>query len=126
MAKQRERILQQSCVTWFRLQYPTLARLLIGIPNGTKFGGSQQQRAIMGKRLKDEGMMPGAPDLFLFVASGELHGLGIEMKVERGQQSDNQLLFETALIEQGYGYVIPRTLDEFQQAIRRYLETGEY
>lgn len=126
MAKQQERILQQTCVTWFRLQYPHIAKMLICIPNGTKFSGTAKQRAIMGKRLKDEGMTPGAPDLFLFVASGELHGLGIEMKVPIGKQSDSQLEFEAGLIEQGYGYVIPRTLDQFQQAIRRYLATGEY
>lgn len=124
--KQEERKLQAKCILWFRLQYPTFARLLISIPNGTRFTGSEKQRAIMGKRFKEEGMMPGASDLFLFVPSGELHGLAIEMKTPKGTQSPNQALFETAIIEQGYGYVMPKTFEQFQRAIQMYLECGEY
>lgn len=124
--KQEERQLQAKCIFWFRLQYPNFARLLISIPNGTRFTGSEKQRAIMGKRFKEEGMMPGASDLFLFVPSGELHGLAIEMKTPKGVQSPNQALFETAIIEQGYGYVMPKTFEQFQQAVKMYLESGEY
>mgnify|MGYP000861699717 FL=1 len=125
-AKQGERQLQAQCVAWFRYQYPQFERLLVSIPNGTKFIGSEKQRAIMGKRFKDEGMLPGASDLFLFVPSGELHGLAIEMKLPKGVQSDNQCLFEAAIIEQGYGYVMPRTFEQFVKAVNMYLETGEY
>lgn len=124
--KQEERQLQAKCILWFRLQYPNFARLLISIPNGTRFAGSEKQRAILGKRFKEEGMMPGASDLFLFVPSGELHGLAIEMKTPKGTQSPNQALFETAIIEQGYGYVMPKTFEQFQRAIQMYLECGEY
>lgn len=124
--KQEERKLQAKCIMWFRLQYPNFARLLISIPNGTRFTGSEKQRAIIGKRFKEEGMMPGASDLFLFVPSGELHGLAIEMKTPKGTQSPNQALFEAAIIEQGYGYVMPKTFEQFQRAIQMYLECGEY
>jgi len=124
--KQEERKLQAKCILWFRLQYPNFARLLISIPNGTRFTGSEKQRAIIGKRFKEEGMMPGASDLFLFVPSGELHGLAIEMKTPKGTQSPNQALFEAAIVEQGYGYVMPKTFEQFQQAVKMYLECGEY
>lgn len=123
---QSERKLQSECVRWFKYQYPKFARLLVGIPNGTKFIGNEKQRAIMGKRFKDEGMLPGASDLFLFVASGELHGLAIEMKTPEGTQSPSQYLFEDALIKAGYGYVMPKTFDQFKSAIEAYLERGEY
>ena len=103
-----------------------MAKLLISIPNGAKLGGTPKQRALMGKWLKEEGMTPGAPDLFLFVPSGELHGLGIEMKTEAGKQSESQIEFEQAIIEHGYGYVMPRTLEQFQAAVKMYLESGEY
>lgn len=125
-AKQGERQLQAKCITWFRYQYPQFARLLISIPNGTRFTGSDRTRAIMGKRFKEEGMLPGASDLFLFVPSGELHGLAIEMKMPKGVQSPNQHLFEAAVVEQGYGYVMPRTFEQFVAAVNMYLECGEY
>jgi len=126
MAKQRERILQEACIKWFRFQYPKFVRLLFAVPNGTKLPGTPKQRAIMGARLKREGLVPGVADLFFSVASGELHGLYIETKTPIGTQSDEQIAFEAEVIEQGYGYVITTSIDEFQQAIRRYLETGEY
>lgn len=124
--RNEESILQEACVEWFRLQYPKMEKLLISIPNGAILAGTPKQRAILGKRLKDEGLTPGASDLFLFIPSGELHGLGIEMKTKNGRQSESQMEFEQAIIEQGYGYVMPRTLEQFQAAVRMYLESGEY
>ena len=48
--------------------------LLYAIPNGG------QRNIIVAKRMKDEGMKAGVPDLHLPVARGEFHSLYIEMK----------------------------------------------
>lgn len=34
--RNEESKLQQSCITWFRLQYPRLEKLLFAIPNGSR------------------------------------------------------------------------------------------
>ena len=125
-AKQEERQLQAQFVEWFRYQYPQFVRLLVCIPNGVLLPGNSKQRAIMGRRLKEEGLLPGASDLFLFIPSGELHGMAIELKTRTGTQSDEQKAFEAAMLEQGYGYVMPRSLNECIKAVNMYLETGEY
>lgn len=40
-----ESALQRTCVSWFRLQYPLIARLLFAVPNGG--GRSRVEAAIM-------------------------------------------------------------------------------
>lgn len=52
-----ESILQRNCVTWFRLQYRSLAGLLFAVPNGG--GRSRVEASIM----KAEGVTPGVGDI---------------------------------------------------------------
>lgn len=118
--------IQQGCVRWFRSQYRKKWRLLFAIPNGAKLSGTQKQRAIQANRLKAEGMLPGAADLFLAIPSGDLCGLFIEMKTEKGRQQDSQKEFERSVIPEGYGYVICRSFDDFKSAVENYLESGVY
>lgn len=118
--------IQSACVKWFRLQYPKLQRMIFSIPNGAVLRGAAQERAIQMQILKSEGLVPGVADLFLSVPSGDLCGLYIETKTKKGEQSDNQKLFERDVVSQGYGYVIVRSLDEFMNAVRKYFDRGEY
>lgn len=124
--KHEESRMQQSCVSWFRLQYRQFRFLLFAIPNGSKLAGNQTQRAIQGKRLKAEGLVAGVSDLFLSVPSGDLAGLYMEAKTETGRQSDSQKEFEAAVLEAGYGYCIFRSLPDFQSKVKSYLENGSY
>lgn len=116
--------MQQSCVLWFRIQHRKL--LLFAIPNGAKLSGSQEQRAISGRRLKNEGLVPGVADLFLMVPSGDYAGLFLEAKTKTGRQQDSQKEFEKNCLGAGYGYAIFRSLGEFQAIIKGYLEGGVY
>lgn len=77
-------------------------------------------------KLVKEGAVKGAADLFLAVPSGDLAGLFIEMKTERGRQSPEQEAFEARVLKEGYGYAMPRSEEEFQRVIKLYLETGTY
>ena len=124
----RESKLQQACVRWFRYKYPKLRLLLFSIPNGAELKGNEKRRAQQVNRLKAEGMTPGAADLFLSVPSGDLPGLYIEMKTiaKSSKQSESQKEFEAAVLGQGYGYAMPKTIDEFMSVVRSYLETGDY
>lgn len=122
-----EHEIQSRCVRWFRQHYPQKARLLFAIPNGADLGGKDRiARAKNWGKLEAEGAVKGAADLFLAIPSGSLSGLFVEMKTPKGRQSLDQKQFEMAVIYGGYGYALPRSFEEFERVIRRYLELGEY
>lgn len=114
----RESELQQGCVKWFRLAYPEFRNLLISIPN------SSASTLGEGSRFKREGLMPGASDLFLFVARDGWHGLGIEMKTDVGRLSEQQLDWGVGVLESGYLYVVCRSFDGFRSLVNEYLGNG--
>lgn len=124
--KHDESALQTACVRWFRFSYPKLALLLFSIPNGAKLHGDAVARAKQWQRLVGEGAVAGAADLFLAIPSGDYSGLFIEMKTKKGRQSDIQKAFEVAVVENGFGYAVPRSFEEFEKLILSYLKTGEY
>ena len=125
--KQEEHELQKGCVKWFRLQYPKLQKLLFAIPNGARLAGNNRvERAKEWNKLKAEGAVQGAADLFLSIPSGDLAGLYIEMKTPKGKQSKEQQAFEQAVVQQGYGYAMPKSFFEFERVIKSYLKSGEY
>lgn len=89
---------QMNVIRWsmaVRDTYPELC-LLHHIPNG----GSRDP--IEAKRLKEQGVKPGVPDLCLPVARGQYHGLYIEMKTETGKTSPEQDWWVEEITRQGY------------------------
>jgi len=98
-----------------------MVRNLFAIPNGAHLAGSERQRAIQARRLKDEGAVSGVADLFLSVPSSDYHGFYIEMKTQTGKQTENQKQFEQSVTAQGYKYAICRGVDEFMSLINEYL-----
>lgn len=108
-----EHNLQVACVRWFRMQYPYLT--LIAIPNG----GARS--IVTAGKMKAEGVLAGAPDLFLFLPSAPYHGLCIEMKTATGRQSSAQKQFQAHMNNVGYKYVVCRSVEEFMQEVRNYL-----
>lgn len=113
--RQRESSLQASCVDWFRCQYRRRAGLLFAVPNG----GSRN--ALEAVRLRREGVTAGVSDLLLLIPSGKYHGLCIEMKYGRNGQSEHQAEWQRLVEEQGYKYVVCRSLEEFQTRVTDYL-----
>lgn len=111
----RESEIQRSCVKWFRLRYPKLARLLFAVPNG----GARS--AIEAKIMKAEGVLAGVSDLLLLYPNNSYHGLCIEMKSEKGRQQDTQKLFQREVEAVGYKYIICRSFDDFKNMIDYYL-----
>lgn len=110
-----EHQLQCFCVRWFQLSFPEFRGLLFAVPNG----GRRDQTT--GRKMKEEGVVAGVADLILFKACGGFHGLAIEMKTEKGRQSDSQKSWEKKVIGEGYKYSVVRSFDDFKCLIISYL-----
>lgn len=112
---QEEHNLQCACVRWFALQYPQYRGLLFAVPNG-----GARSKATAGK-LKAEGVVAGVADLLLLVPNWQSHGLAIEMKTDKGRQSELQQWWQSAVTAQGYQYSVCRSLDQFIETVEAYL-----
>lgn len=108
--------LQMECVSWFRLQFPQLARLLHHSPNG----GRRDARE--GARFKQMGTQAGFPDLILLVASQGYHALMLELKTRTGRQQDSQKEYQQLAEAQGYRYVVIRSLEAFMDEVNTYMK----
>ena len=110
--------IQQSCLKWFALQYPVFAEegMLFHIPNeGIRLGR-------MGARMKREGIVRGVADLCLCIPRGKFHALYIEMKKPGNYQTPDQKTWQKNAEKYGNCYVVCKSLDEFRDAVKNYLE----
>lgn len=114
--RQEEHRIQCAIVKWFYYAYPALrGGLLFAVPNG---GHRNIQTA---RAMKAEGVFSGVADLLLLVPKRDYHGLCVEVKTLVGRQSDNQKAWQKVVEAQGYCYTIVRSLDEFAELLRWYL-----
>lgn len=113
--RHNESKLQQSCITWFRYQYPELKELLFAVPNG---GARNKVEAGI---MKAEGVTPGVADLILLIPKQGCGSLCIEMKAGKGKQSEYQKEWQKQAEKYGNRYIMCRSLDEFIVQIRNYL-----
>ena len=107
--------IQKNCITWFRLQYRHLGKMLFAIPNG----GSRNSReaAIM----KAEGVTAGVADVILLVSRGGYNSLCIEFKAEKGRQTELQKQWQQEAEKNGNKYVVCRSFKDFHSIINEYL-----
>tara|TARA_R110000868_G_scaffold310381_1_gene571609 strand:- start:189 stop:542 length:354 start_codon:yes stop_codon:yes gene_type:complete len=107
-----EDVIQQKCVIWFRNNYglktQTPRYILFSVPNSGKDVKEQSYK-------KATGMMPGVSDLILLMPNGVT--IFIEMKTEKGRQSDSQTEFENAVKQLGFVYIVCRSFEQFQLEI---------
>jgi len=115
---------QAAVIAWAIREIPAHPCLewLFAIPNG----GHRDIRTAM--QLRDEGVQPGVPDLFLPVPArredgGEWHGLWIEMKRSdrRNHASVQQQYWIDGLRANGYMVAVCYGADEAIAVIMRYL-----
>lgn len=112
-----EHALQVGCVRWYRETYPQWWDLLIAIPNGGK------RNIGVARKLQAEGVIAGVPDLFLAIPAGRFHGLFLELK--NGKSNDttaNQRRVMLNLSLQLYKTEVVRTHEEFVKKIQEYLQ----
>lgn len=120
--KNLESKLQQTCIKWFRYQYPN--EVIFAIPNGGC------RNIITARILKGEGVLAGVSDLFIMnqgiiVAAEESNvyaGMFIEMKSEKGKLSKSQKSFIKKAKEKGYYVAVCNTFESFQYEINEYLK----
>lgn len=108
--------LQANCIRWFHLQYPFLSRLLFAVPNGEK------RDVVTGVKLKRQGVIRGVSDLILLVPKKGFASLCIEMKTQRGIQSEEQVKWQKEVEKYRNRYVICRSLEEFMNEVNSYLK----
>lgn len=92
-----------------------LSDYLFHIPNG----GSRN--IIEATKLKKMGVKPGVPDLQLIVPNGEVHGLWIELKAQKGMLQPSQQIMIQRLEAQGYMCKVCFGADEAISEIKKYL-----
>lgn len=84
-------------------------------------GGRRTRREAA--KLKLMGVLPGVPDTFLPLKSGEYCGLYIELKKAGGVPSPAQKSFMKAVTKQGYLAVVVNDLETFKEVFICYLDS---
>lgn len=110
-----EHRLQCACVRWFHLAHPDMRHNLFACPNGGR------RDAATAARLKDEGVLAGVADLILLKRNKTHGALLVEMKTDKGRQSQSQREWERRITADGYRYVVCRSLDGFMEEVDGYL-----
>lgn len=105
--------IQQSCVRWFRLQYPDA--VLYSVPNGGFRNGFEA--AIM----KGEGVLAGVPDLCIAHPSGGYPAMYVEMKRPKGRTTESQRAVQDRLRKAGYLVTTCYSFDDFIREVQSYM-----
>lgn len=111
---------QVSLIKWWSLahnKFMVNEELLFAIPNGGK------RNVITARKLKDEGVRAGVPDLFLaYPGTHGGRGLFIEMKKkDGGRLSTNQSCMIQSLAQVGFHCAVCHGWEEAKIAIENYL-----
>jgi hypothetical protein len=94
---------------WVKTYYPDL--LIFHVPSG------EPRDVVVAMKLKRMGVVPGVADFLMFLPG---HGIAIELKEDGGRQSDPQKLFQKRWEHCGFRYYLVRSLEEFQEIVRKY------
>jgi hypothetical protein len=106
-----ENLLQAEIYKWYHNNYCLKTSenrgLIFSIPNG---GTRNKLEALT---LKSTGLLKGASDMVLIFPNGKL--IFLELKIEKGIQSEEQKEFENRVNKLGFEYYLIRTLDSFKE-----------
>ena len=109
--------LQQQIVIYFRNEYQRHGKgFIFSVPNG----GSRNP--LEAKKLKATGATAGVSDLIVLLPNKKT--LFVELKIEKGIQSDSQKEFENRVEYLGYKYRLIRSLEDFKLLISS--DYGDY
>ena len=103
-----ENQLQQQIIIWYKNNYQIHGKgLIFSVPNG----GSRH--ILEAKTLKATGQMAGVSDLIILNPNGKT--IFVELKIEKGVQSDAQKLFQSKVEALGFEYYLIKSLEQFKQ-----------
>jgi hypothetical protein len=89
---------------------------LFAVPNG----GHRDK--VTAAKMKGEGVLAGVADLILLKSNSRYGALLIEMKTRTGRQADTQREWQRLIEQDGYKYVVCRSLDDFMREVNDYLD----
>ena len=124
-----EHDMQKACVEWFRYKYPK--HVIFSIPNGgyrgshtRMVGKNLSEAAAVTRKLKEEGMQVGMPDLCIAVMRCGYGGMYVEMKNGKaGRLSDEQKEQIAKLQLAGYYVIVCRSTTQFMNDVTAYMES---
>lgn len=82
-------------------------------------GGNRSQREA--GKFKLMGVLPGVPDIFLPLRSGEYCGLYIELKNGKGKPSEAQIDYMTTVAGEGYLCLLVNDIEVLKSCVTEYL-----
>lgn len=100
-----EHQIQASIVAYWNENYPQYRKCLFHVQQ-------KASNALEGARFKTLGVTAGVSDLILLAPNGLTYFL--ELKDDKGKQSDHQKAFESQATSLNHHYLIIRSLDEFK------------
>lgn len=107
--------IQKECMKWLRDTYP-------GVVATATVGGAHLSSGPRGAaKLRAAGYLNGIPDVLIFRAVGNEHGLFIELKRPQGRVRPEQEAVITDLRREGYRCQIVRSEQEFRSEVESYL-----
>lgn len=109
---------QANVIKWWAAQCR-----LYGLPSFSLYHVANEGSgsAIRGRRLKEQGVRAGIPDLIFDVPRSNYHGLRIEMKSKRGRPRKNQLDVLSWMESQGYAVAVCHGSTDAIDVIKEYL-----
>lgn len=116
--RQPEMRIQSDCVRWIHNEHPETRGLFFHIKNELD---RPDANAMLGARLRAEGIVKGVADCALMMKRGPYGALFVEFKTEIGRQSEAQKNWEHIIKAQGYSYHLCRSLEQFKEIINDYL-----
>lgn len=96
--------IQQQIIIYYRNLFKGL---IFSVPNGGT------RNLLEAKKLKATGLMAGVADIVILKPNAET--IFVEVKKEKGVQSEVQKSFENKVKDLGFRYYIVRSLDEFKK-----------
>lgn len=85
------------------------------VPNGIHFNRDKLKAIKYARKLKSEGFRSGASDLVVLTKEKPYF---IEVKTEKGKQSENQKAFQKDIENLGYIYLLWRSIDSAENWIK--------
>jgi hypothetical protein len=123
-----ERDEQAAFFTWLSMlgfQGERVSDYAYAIPNGTFLAGGVAHRAIQARKLKEQGLRPGYPDINIDLPAHGYHGLRIEMKRIKGPKpSEKQVEWHARLRKVGYCVRVCYGFEEARRATAEYFKGG--
>ena len=98
--------IQQNIIIWFRNNYSYYDNgLIFSVPNESSYGN---------KKFNNTGVLSGVSDLIVVLNNKVLF---IEVKTDKGLQSEKQREFEKKVKALGHSYFLVRSLDDFKKCL---------